>query len=230
MNLQPDNRIDVNKYDLVFDLIDNPQKYSADRLTEILSDPEARQIYNLICKTDSAIQANRPVDVDAEWKRFSQTNVVRRRRHFSAWFGSRAASIATIVCTSIAAVAAGIAATVAVIEYKSDPTETGEAQCSASSTTASSTAVAVPTDTSTVDMTPIMFENDSLETIMKAIGRTYNIAVSFGSDEVASLHLYYKFDPALPLDEIVSQLNTFVQIDIRQEADMLYVYEADVKQ
>ena len=227
MKHQSDEQMDANKYDLVFDIIDHPEKYSADRLSEILSDSETREIYTLICKTDSAIEANKPVNVDAEWELFSQTHTVSRRRHAFAWFGSRAASIAAIICTSIAAVAAGIAATVVVIEFKSAPAETDRGQNLTAPNATLSASTTIPTDTAGVDPTPIMFENDSLENIMEAIGRTYNVAVSFDSKEVAALHLYYKLDPALTLDEIVSQLNTFKQIHICQEADTLYISEPD---
>ncbi len=52
---------------------------------------------------------------------FSRKHAVNSRRYL-LWFGSRAASIAALVCTSIVAVAAGIAVTVAVIERKPQST------------------------------------------------------------------------------------------------------------
>ena len=110
----------MDKYDHVLDIIEHPENYTSELLAEILSDQEARAIYNLLCKTESAIKASGEPDVDAEWERFSQKSAVSRRRSF-LWAGSRAASIVAIVATSIVAVAAGIAVTVSVTGHRPGP-------------------------------------------------------------------------------------------------------------
>lgn len=57
----------MDKYELVLDIVEHPEKYTSEQLAEIMSDPETREIYNQFCKTESAIDANEEVDVDAEW-------------------------------------------------------------------------------------------------------------------------------------------------------------------
>ena len=53
----------MDKYELVLDIVEHPEKYTSEQLAEIMSDPETREIYNLLCKTDSAIEANEEVDI-----------------------------------------------------------------------------------------------------------------------------------------------------------------------
>lgn len=211
----------MDKYELVLDIVEHPEKYTSEQLAEIMSDFEIREIYNLLCKTDSAIEANKEVDVDAEWEDFSEKHSVCTRRTFF-WFGSRAASFAAIVGTSIVAVAAGIAVTVAVIDHKPEPI--------AENVVVAPSAVAVSTDTLTtkndtvmVSLIPIMFENESLEKIMKEVADAYGVEVKFNNKEAALLHLYYKFDPSLPLTKVVEQLNTFEQINIKQNGNILTI-------
>lgn len=97
----------MDKYDIVLDLIEHPAKYTPERIAEILSDPEAREIYNLLCKADSTLEStDAEVDVDAEWQKFSQCH--KKPKFQFLWSGSRAASIAAIAFTSLAAVAIGI--------------------------------------------------------------------------------------------------------------------------
>ncbi|MDE5881882.1 MAG: DUF4974 domain-containing protein [Muribaculaceae bacterium] len=214
-----------SKYDTVFDIIDHPEKYPVDRLNEILSDPETREIYNLLCKADSAIEANeaaKEVDVNAEWDDFSRKHSIRRRSFFT-WFGSRAASIAVIICTSLVAVAAGIAVTVAVMDHKSEPVSNKEIKAETSATEEVSKDTTVQTDTIEVPTAPVMFENEPLETIMKTVAAVYNVEVKFNNEEAANLHLYYKLNPSLPLDEVVSQLNTFEQINITRNGNILTI-------
>ena len=163
----------MDKYELVLDIVEHPEKYTSEQLAEIMSDPETREIYNLLCKTESAIEANEEVDVDAEWENFSEKHTVRSRRTFF-WFGSRAASIAAIIGTSIVAVAAGIAVTVAVIDHKPDPIT--ESMPTAPSTVAVSTVtVTAKNDTVKVSLTPIMFEDEPLEKIMKEVANSYGV-------------------------------------------------------
>lgn len=213
----------MDKYELVLDIVEHPEKYTSKQLAEIMSDPETREIYNMLCKTDSAIVANEDVDVDvdAEWQEFLEKHAVRPLRS-KFWFGSRAASIAVIICTSIVAVAAGIAVTVAVTDHKLEPVAENEG--------VAPSVIAVSADTATnkidsvmVNMTPIMFEDKPLEKIMKEVADTYGVEVKFSNADAASLHLYYKFDPSLPLNEVVEQLNTFEQINIKQNGNTLTI-------
>ncbi|WP_289752457.1 DUF4974 domain-containing protein [uncultured Duncaniella sp.] len=211
----------MDKYELVLDMVEHPEKYTSGQLAEIMSDPEVREIYNLLCKADSSIEANKEVDVDAEWEDFSEKHAVRPRRSLFG-LGSRAASIAAIVGTSIVAVAAGIAVSVAVIGHKPEPV--------VENVVVDPLAVVVSTDTLTtkndtvmVNLTPIMFEDEPLEKIMKEVADAYGVEVRFNDKEAASLHLYYKFDPSLPLNEVVEQLNTFEQINIKQNDNVLTI-------
>lgn len=211
----------MDKYDLVLDIIEHPENYTSEQLAELLRKPETREIYNLLCKTDSAIEASREIDVDAEWEGFAQKHG-RRPRLSSLWPGSRAASIAAIVGSSVVAVAAGIAVTVAVVTHKQEPVAEETAVVSAV-VPAATEAIVTPVDTVRTASEPVMFENEPLEVVMKEIAAAYGVEVRFNSKEAASLHLYYKLDPTLPLNEIVEQLNTFEQINIKQDGNILNI-------
>lgn len=208
----------MDKYELVLDIVEHSDNYTSEQLAEILSDPETEEIYNLLCKADTAVEANKEVNVDAEWEVFSKRYAVRPRNFFM-WFGSRAASIAAIICTSVVAVAV----TVAVIGHKAEQTAGNGMKKSAPFVAVASDSITTQTDTVKVDLTPIMFEDESLEAIMKKVAAVYGVEVVFRNKEVASLHLYYKLTPTLPLDEVVSQLNTFEQINIRRNGNTLTI-------
>ena len=211
----------MDKYDLVLDIIEHPDKYSSEQLAEIMSEPETREIYNLLCKTESAIKDSEEPDVSSEWEKFSDSRLVRSRRVFS-WFGNRAASIAAIVGSSIVAVAAGIAVTVSVIDHKSEPFAENTA-VAPSAVAISTDTIATKCDTVNVYMTPVMFENEPLEKIMNEVAKTYRVEVKFKDENVASLHLYYKLDPSLTLNDLIEQLNTFEQINIRRNGNTLII-------
>ncbi len=210
----------MDKYDLVLDVIAHPENYSAEQMEQIFSDPEAKEIYNLLCVTDSAVESAKKVDVDAEWKAFSRKRKIRSARF--AWFGSRAASIIAFAATSLVAVALGVVVTVAVKGNRTTALEDSGAPAQIAAAPVRDT-VAVVQDTILKVAEPVMFEDAPLEDIMAAIARTYSIEVVFKNKDVAGLHLYYKYNPSLSLEEVISQLNTFEQINLVLEGKKLTV-------
>ncbi len=215
----------MDKYDIVLDLIEHPAKFTSEKIEEILSDPETREIYNLLCKTDSTFASpDANVDVDAEWKKFS-----RRHRNTKWRFllsGSRAASIAVIAFTSLTAVAIGITVVVKSLEQKP---QVDEVDASAEVIKVVSTSESISEDsTDALDETvvtdaPIIFEDASLEKILSSVADVHGAIVEYTKPETAQLHLYYKFDPAITLQETVEQLNSFEQINIRFDGKKIIV-------
>lgn len=208
----------TDRYDLVLDLVENPGKYSPGQIREILSDKESLDIYRLICTTASAVNCGVKVNIDNEWERFSRRHCIRKR--FAPTVG-RAASIATFILISIAAVAIGIAVSVS-INKNAEPVSAEPAvqQCDKTVINTASDTVA---ENHPLRPEPVLFEDTSLETIMSAISSAYNLKVVFNDSHTASLHLFYKFDPALPVEEIVSQLNMFEQINISLDNDTIII-------
>lgn len=207
----------MDKYDIVLDLIEHPAKYTPERIAKILSDPEAREIYNLLCKTDSTLAStDAEMDVIAEWQKFSQRH--KKPKFQFLWSGSRAASIAAIVFTSLAAVAIGITVAVKTFEPKPQPIEvvaesSVESPATVSETIGKDSTVVIKEVTAL--NTPIVFEDASLEEILSRVAEVHGVTIEYKGPETAQLHLYYKFDPTIPLKETVEQLNTFEQINIR---------------
>lgn len=212
----------MDKYDIVLDIVGHPERYSAEKLAEILSDPETREIYELLCGTVSSAKEPVAVDVDEQWRSFASRHLPKPRRIW--WFGSRAASIAGLLTTSLVAVAIGVAVTVS----KSEP-NTGSSSGMTEDTATVRTTVAVA---DTVGMAadsvpaltePVMFENVALRTIMDEVAKTYGVEVNYNNASASQLHLYYRFDPGLALDDIIGQLNNFEQINISRDGNTLSI-------
>lgn len=208
----------MDKCDLVLDLIEHPENYTQERIGEILSDTEARELYNLLCKTNSALVSatGGKVAADAEWRAFNSR--YRRTEFRVPHIGNRAASIVIVAMTSLAAVAIGITVAVKNFEPKQQTIEVAK-ETSAES---QRTKVQKQSNDTIKDMgivdgpdVPELFVNASLEDVLGRIAETHQVTVEYVKPETAQLHLYYRFDPALTLDETIEQLNTFEQINIR---------------
>lgn len=212
----------MDKYELVLDIVEHPEKYSAEQLREIMADAETKEIYTLLCKTDSAVEANKKFDAEAGWEAFAAEHIRQPHRR-SWWFGSRAASIAAIIGGALVAVAAGVAITVSVSSSKPDTKVQMNEVAVAKTNVAIADTVTQVADSIIVPKEPIIFENVSLEDILKQVEAIYHVKAEFKNKEAAALHLYYTFDPALPLDKVVEQLNTFEQINITLKENALTI-------
>lgn len=75
----------------------------------------------------------------------------------------------------------------------------------------------------TVDKSPVLFDNEPIDSILAVIGKHYGVDVVFESDRSKSLRLYYRLDMTQPLESLVDELNTFEQINIRNNGNILIV-------
>ena len=79
----------MNKTDLLLQMMEQPQHYTAEEWQEILADEECREIYTLLSKTQSAIDAARADQevtddmIDAEWQRLSHEKREVRSEKYS---------------------------------------------------------------------------------------------------------------------------------------------------
>lgn len=214
--------MEMDKYRLVFDVIEHPEKYPPEKVEELLSDPEVAEIYRLLCLTASSVEYRadvKEIDVEEEWHRFSANHFSPRRNLFTM---HRAASIAVIVVSSLVALALGVAMK---ISYPSGDSQSHDNDTAVSVivTEASVIESGVSPDSMTVDKSPVLFDNEPIDSILAVIGEHYGVDVVFESDRSKSLRLYYRLDMTQPLESLVDELNTFEQINIRNNGNILIV-------
>ncbi len=213
----------MDKYDTVLDLIEHPAKYRPEEIEVLLADPENRELYNLLCKTGSACSTDKgssEIDIEAEWEAF-----YRRRMKAGFCFPAihgRAASITAIALSTLAAAAIGISVAVKTFESKQQAEELTPAVNEDANALA---ALVSDTDSTSAPhaAAPILFEEETLERILNCIAATHGVTVEYMKPATAQLHLFYRFDPALPLEETVGQLNAFEQINLRIDGNKIIV-------
>lgn len=218
-NLQPTDLHGI-AYDNVLEIIAHYDSFTSQQIDETLTDPETKDIYDLICKTGSAFAANAEIpDVEEEWERFSKIHIRPKFRFLRP--GNRAASIAAIALTSLATFAIGIVVTINLSEQTHPKKESQESIGTMPIET--SVMPSAVSDTATSTTSPILFEDETFGNILRHIADYYNVEVEYRRAESAELRLYYMFDPALSFDDIIEQLNTFEQINLSVNGSKIIV-------
>lgn len=213
--------------DRLLDALENPENYTDAEVEQMLADPAAREVYDMLHKTADASTPVPEVNLDEEWRRFEAKHtvhkpVILRRLPFMA---SRNAAAVVLALVGTLAV---VAATIGVTHYFGTQKELAQTQQveQQEQTVIVNTDIA-PADTITAEDAPlpetILFKGETLETILTDIAKYYDASVKFNQDAAKTLQLYFEWNQALPLNEVVEQLNNFEQINITLSNNVLTV-------
>lgn len=207
----------MDKFDRFLDAMEHPDRYTPMEIEAILQDPEVKGTFDLLDKTKSSLQTIIIPDVEDEWRKFehniSQSEKLQRPWPIRFFTKNAAASIA-IVIASFTAVAAIVGVGIHQINNRSKTNPEVEM-------TTEANIVAPQPDTSILikpkeELPPaiLIFDNETLEEILTKIGDYYEYQIIFNKDTSKSLRLYFRWNQANKIEEVIERLNNFEQIHI----------------
>lgn len=211
----------MNKTDLLFQMMEEPQAYTDKLWQEILSDDECRELYTLMAKTRSAVDVQKEIDdetIDAEWKRLTAATD-RRSRIASllqlSWCRVAAMFIGVLLISGIAFAAIHIVRNM----------NHGDVSPDAGQGPNQGTVIlqlAIEVQDSTL-LKPVVFEDAELESILSEIATYYNYKVTYKCEEAQHTRLYYTWDRQMPIEEIIETFNQFKRIHVTAKDRWLFV-------
>jgi hypothetical protein len=210
----------MNKTDRLLQMLEQPQLYTAEEWQEILADDECRELYTLMSKTQSAIDAARADEevtdelIDTEWKRLTKPHSSLFTSHFSLY--KIAAMFVGVLMLS------GIAfAAIHIVSQRAG----GEDSHGDKSMIGSQTTITQPVPEILQDSIPQsrLFENVPLDEVVKEMALYYNKVVDIQNEQAHELRLYYKWDRKDDIRSVVGDLNHFDHVNLAIEDDRLIV-------
>jgi len=221
----------MNKTDLLLQMLEQPHQYTADEWQEILADDECRELYTLMSKTQSAIDATRAEEgfddemIDAEWQYFlttrhnSQSSITsphwRRPLVLNSQFRKLAAIFIGILLIS------GIAyAAIHLVRQHQ------KAEAPKTEQTATIKKPVIVSDTLRAESTavdPVIYDNVPLEKMLPEIAAHYGASVTFQDDAARQLRLFYQWRHEYTIEKVVEMLNNFETLQLHLEGDTLFV-------
>lgn len=204
--------------DRLLDALEHPENYSDAEVEQILTDPEAREVYDMLRKTADASAPVSEINLDEEWRRF-EAKQPKRRPVILRWLSFIVSRNAAAVIIALVGTLAVVGATIGVTHYFIANNEISQTeQAGPQKQNAIDNSNVTPTDTITDETTPlpetIVFKGENLERILADMAGYYGVTVKFNQDAAKSLLLYFEWDQSLSLSEVVEQLNNFEQINI----------------
>lgn len=213
--------------DRLLDALEHPENYSDADVEQLLTDLEARDVYDMLRKTADASASVPDINLDEEWRCF-EAKQPKRKPIILRWLSFMASRNAAAVVIALVGTFAVVATTIGVTHYfnaNKEMTQTEQAE--PQKQTAIADSKVAPTDTIPAETTPlpetIVFKGENLETILTDIAGYYGATVKFNQKAAKTLQLYFEWEQSLPLNEVVEQLNNFEQITITLNDKVLTV-------
>lgn len=216
----------MDKIDRLLDAIEHPDLYSGNDIEALLADPEVIEVYSLLDKTRSTLTPIPTPDIDAEWDTFKKSHPARRQRsafHTLNLFTRNIAASIAIGIASLAAVAAVVGVSVNYVLNRKAETPSAEMVAVARENVVPADTIVVAEDTPATAPETILFDNEPLETIANRIAGYYGYDAEFSTEAPKTLRLYFRWNQAHTINEVIESLNNFEHIHISVKDNTLII-------
>ena len=219
----------MDKTELLFRMMEQPEKYDEGQWREILSDKECHELYTMMAAARSAVEAERydqradDTTVQQEWERFVAKHPHAGNSSRPIWRRVAAVAAVIVIAASIVVAAVHTRGFGLLQERQSSDNSMQQTPVTATSVTSDITESqeVIPTLT---DNEAHLYDDISLEQIIDDMTAKYNIQeVEWRSEEAKSLRLYYRWEPSYSIDKVVDMLNSFQAFTIQRTGNKLII-------
>lgn len=235
--------MDSQKWDMLLNLLEHPEKYSETQKDELLGDKEVNELYQQLIETRQSLdfamskEKMKMPSIDAEWEKLKEEKQQKEEmsqnaetqqiaKLFSLWSPMRkVAAVAAVLVVS------GITfAAIHLVTRSHQPSDNSNTELVASQKD-SIQQVSAPqksnieekTDSASLAQLPLVYENAELQNILTPIAGYFHLQVTYQNESARHIRLFLQLEKNMSLDDIIELLNHFEKVNIRHEGQTLIV-------
>lgn len=235
--------MDSQKWDMLLNLLEHPEKYSETQKDELLGDKEVNELYLQLVETRQSLDFGKSKEemkmpsIDAEWEKLKEEKQQKEEmsqnaetqqtaKLFSLWSPMRkVAAVAAVLVVS------GITfAAIHLVTRSHQPSDNSNTELVASQKD-SIQQVSAPqksnieekTDSASLAQLPLVYENAELQNILTPIAGHFHLQVTYQNESARHIRLFLQLEKNMSLDDIIELLNHFEKVNIRHEGQTLIV-------
>lgn len=230
-------KMDSQKWDMLLDLLEHPEKYSETQKDELLGDEEVNELYQLQVETRQSLDFAKSKEkmkmpsIDAEWEKLKDetkqnAETKQTAKQLPLWSPMRkVAAVAAVLFVS------GITfAAIHLVTRSHQPSDNSNTELVASQKD-SIQQVSAPqksnieekTDSASLAQLPLVYENAELQNILTPIAGHFHLQVTYQNESARHIRLFLQLEKNMSLDDIIELLNHFEKVNIRYEGQTLIV-------
>ena len=241
-------KMDSQKWDLLLDLLEHPEKYSETQKDELLGDEDVNELYQQLVKTRQSLDFAKSKEkmkmplIDAEWEKLKDEMKLKEKQQkeeMSQNAETQQTAKLFPLCSpmrKVAAVAAvlvvsGITfAAIHLVTRSHQPSDKNNTELVASRKD-SIQQVSAPqksnieekADSASLAQLPLVYENAELQNILTPIAGHFHLQVTYQNESARHIRLFLQLEKNMSLDDIIELLNHFEKVNIRHEGQTLIV-------
>jgi len=229
--------MDSQKWDLLLDLLEHPEKYSETQKDELLGDEEVNELYQQLIETRQSLDFAKSKEkmkmpsIDAEWEKLKDetkqnAETQQTAKQLPLWSPMRkVAAVAAVLVVS------GITfAAIHLVTRSHQPSDKNNTELVASHKD-SIQQVSAPqksnieekTDSASLAQLPLVYENAELQNILTPIAGHFHLQVTYQNESARHIRLFLQLEKNMSLDDIIELMNHFEKVNIRHEGQTLIV-------
>lgn len=241
-------KMDSQKWDMLLDLLEHPEKYSETLKDELLGDEEVNELYQQLVETRQSLDFAKSKEemkmpsIDAEWEKLKDEMKLKEKQQkeemsqdaetqqtaksFPLWSPMRkVAAVAAVLVVS------GITfAAIHLVTRSHQPSDKNNTEL-VSSRKDSIQQVSAPqksnieekADSASLAQFPLVYENAELQNILTPIAGHFHLQVTYQNESARHIRLFLQLEKNMSLDDIIELLNHFEKVNIRHEGQTLIV-------
>lgn len=236
-------KMDSQKWDMLLDLLEHPEKYSETQKDELLGDEEVNELYQQLIETRQSLdfamskEKMKMPSIDAEWEKLKEEKQQKEEmsqnaetqqtaKLFSLWSPMRkVAAVAAVLVVS------GITfAAIHLVTRSHQPSDNSNTELVASQKD-SIQQVSAPqksnieekTDSASLAQLSLVYENAELQNILTPIAEHFHLQVTYQNESARHIRLFLQLEKNMSLDDIIELMNHFEKVNIRHEGQTLIV-------
>ncbi len=236
-------KMDSQKWDMLLDLLEHPEKYSETQKDELLGDEEVNELYQQLVETRQSLDFAKSKEemkmpsIDAEWEKLKEEKQQKEEmsqnaetqqttKSFPLWSPMRkVAAVAAVLVVS------GITFAAIHLVTRSHQASDKHNTELVSSRKDSIQQVSAPhksnieekTDSASLAQLPLVYENAELQNILTPIAGHFHLQVTYQNESARHIRLFLQLEKNMSLDDIIELLNHFEKVNIRHEGQTLIV-------
>ena len=241
--------MDSQKWDMLLNLLEHPEKYSETQKDELLGDEEVNELYQQLIETRQSLDFAKSKEkmkmpsIDAEWEKLKDEMKLKEEKQqkeemsqnaetqqtaklFSLWSPMRkvAAVAAVLVVSGFAFAAIHLAL---LSRQTSDQNNTELIAASKDSVLEVSFTrkanIEEKADSASIAKFPLVYENAELQNILTPIAGHFHLQVTYQNESARHIRLFLQLEKNMSLDDIIELMNHFEKVNIRHEGQTLIV-------
>lgn len=235
--------MDSQKWDMLLNLLEHPEKYSETQKDELLGDEEVNELYQQLIETRQSLdfamskEEMKMPSIDAEWEKLKEEKQQKEEmsqnaetqqtaKLFSLWSPMRkvAAVAAVLVVSGITFAAIHLVTRSHQASDKHNTELVASQKDSIQQVSAPQKSnIEEKTDSASLAQLPLVYENAELQNILTPIAGHFHLQVTYQNESARHIRLFLQLEKNMSLDDIIELMNHFEKVNIRHEGQTLIV-------